>query len=255
MSALTWLRVARRVRGLSAQRELPNLEALLEAEAGQPSNDFRIAARVVPPVMCFVGAIFLTIALATHFYPMLAGVVLFGVAAGVLWKVFDHMDRKISPSKARLRKLADVVMKRYSGFGNIVGLDPALSPTVGEVLDQAAAIYMKHSAATPSKDSKLFADSQAKAVRALEDAMARMMELAEPQGVRAQELELSKGWARQLLQEMRGMDRALDAHAQSLAASSVAGAIDPMAGLREARLELQRIDTAVDELEQNRIQG
>ncbi len=179
----------------------------------------------------------------------LSGAVAFMALAYGAWLVCDRLDKAIPRSKARIRKLSEQLVARLSRFANVMGLDPALSPAVGKVLDESAGIYLKHSPDFREDQANPFSENHLKAVRALEEAMARMLELATPQTVRAQELELSRGWAVPLLQEMRALDRALDEHARAMLHDASNA---PLVGLREARLDLQGLGTALDELEQAR---
>lgn len=248
MGALSWIRVATKAVGLKSPPEYPHLEALLEAEEGQPHNDFRVLARILPPAL----GVFISVALFAGLWhkPLVLGATLIVnvVLMGALWKVLDYFDRAITPSKARIRKLGDGIWHRLHEFGNLVGVQPALSPTVGQVLDEAAAIYIKHSAQQEA-DDKVFGESYAKARRALEEAMARMLELAVPATPQQQELLFAAGWALPLLQEMRDMDLALS---QPLEASLPN---DPLANLRAARMEILGIETAIDELERTQARG
>jgi hypothetical protein len=172
------------------------------------------------------------------------------VFAPALWYICDRMDKSMTPSKRRIRKTSEEIWARYRSLKSIVGVEPALSHNVGQLLDEAAFIYQKHF--TPDKPVKNPSEPYARALNALEEAMARMLELGKPASVQAQELELASGWAKPLLQEMRDMDRALEHHRQAAAATELLGGSDPIAGLREARLELQRTESAMIELEQHR---
>src|SRR5579859_4259422 len=135
MGALSLLRVVRRVPGLGNQPEYPNLEALLEAESGQPGNDYRIASRVAPPIVGAVGlAIFIPLAILRGPAYVL-GAIAFAAIAGALWLIFDQLDKRIPPAKKRIRELCEGLLKRYRGFGNMVGVEPALSPAVGKLID------------------------------------------------------------------------------------------------------------------------
>lgn len=242
---MSWYRAARRVVGLSSQPEYPNLEALLEAEAGQTDNGYFLAARIVPPIASTLGlAVFLPLAIifSPLFYIGIAG--FFALAAG-FWFLFDFLDRSISAPKKRIRKLASLIWARYGGISNLVGVEPAISATVGHVLDDAAAIYLRHSDPTSSRKSS--SDAYRRAHQALEVAMAKMLELATAPNLRSQELEFESGWALPLLQEMRQVDIALTQLAQYAANDFP---VDPLANLREARAELTGVVSAIDELEQ-----
>jgi len=247
MGALAWYRAARKVVGLSPLPEFPNLEALLESEEGEADEDFRLLARIIPPAIGIVGTvIFGWVAWVKH--PAFAlGVLGMWAVAGALWLVFDRMDKSISRSKARVRKLSKEIWERYHSLGHIIGAASPVAPSVAAMLDDAAAIYLKHAAS----DAKSLDEPRIKAIRAIETAMARMLDLAMPVTVGAQELELGAGWAQPLLQEMKEIDKALDRYAIADSQGLLSG--DPLAGLREARLELQGIETAVGELEQTRL--
>jgi hypothetical protein len=232
---------------MSPPPEYPNLEALMEAEEGQPHNDFRILARVVPPITILVGcSVFIPLAFTVSAL-FIIGVFGFMALAAGIWYICDRIDKAIPRSKARIRKLCEVIWSRYRGFANIVGVDPALSPSVAKVLDEAAAIYLKR-ATTREAQQRHYGESHLKALEALEEAMARMLQLGEPATVREQDLALAAGWAQPLLQEMREVDVVLQ---QPLRSNDAITSTDPLANLRIARLEIQGIETAFDELEEN----
>lgn len=230
---------------MSAQPEYPNLEALLEAEAGQPDKGYYLAARIVPPIGLTIGlGVFLPLALA--FSPFFhIGTIGFSLLAAGAWFLFNSLDRAISPSKKQIRKMASLIWGRYGGFGNLMGVEPAVSQTVGEVLDEAAAIYLKHSGVTGSAN-----EAYRRAYQALEIAMAKILDLAASPNVRNQELEFEAGWALPLLREMRQMDEALTRLAQYAAHASLP--VDPLANLKDARAELAGVVAAIDEVEQRR---
>lgn len=246
MSALTWFRFARKVVGLSANHGYPNLEKLLEAEEGQPHYDYRVIKLIVPGIVVATG-LGLIVSGLLDTSPILCsvGLCLFALA-GATWLGFNQLDKAITPTKARLRKNAEQIWTRYRRLSNVVGVDPALSPTVGAMLEEAAAIYFKH--APPKKRQKVV-DPQAKAIQAIEEGMAKMLELGKADTIQAQELELSCGWAEPLLSEMREVDRAIEQYRQVSAAQAVQSS-DPLVHLREARQELQSIESAIIELEQ-----
>ncbi len=244
MSVFFWLRIARKVTGLAAQPEYSCLESLLKEESDNPSDGYRIASYVVPPLIGVLGlGVFIPLALIKNPDFILGAVVTAAIAAAT-WVVFDRLDKAIAPSLSQIRKSSKSLLYRMVSFTNIVGVEPALDPEVGEILDEAAGIYMKHSAAIKEGYS-----SASKIATALEDAMARMMDLSTPVGARAQEMELARGWAPPLLQEMRDADKALDQHVQAGLPTQTTN--DPLAALREARMELQMTDAASQELEQN----
>lgn len=232
--------------GMAAQPEYPSLEALLEAEAGQPDQGYFLAARIVPPSgLAIALGIFLPLGLYVH--PLFhIGTVVFSLLAVGAWFLFDSLDRAITSGKKQIRKKASVIWSRYGGFGNLVGVEPVLSETVGEVLDEAAAIYLKHSG--PGGSPRATNEAYLRAHQALEFAMAKLLDLAVVSNVRSQELEFEAGWALPLLREMRQMDDALTRLAQY--ASHATLPLDPLANLRDARAELTGVVSAIDELEQ-----
>lgn len=248
MSTLYWLKIARRAK-LYKQPEYPNIEALLEAESQQPSDDFRTLAKVVPAVIAAFGFVTAVMAVVTqHNNWLFLSTLGSGALALGVWYIFDRLDKKIPPSRVDVRKHAKKITERMCGFSNIVGVEPAFSPAVGSMLDEAARIYLKHR----TEDSAVpFANNRAKASIALEEGMARLMELGLLPNCRAQDLEVEKGWAFALLQEMREMDVALDQHLRTALATDSTGVADPRANLRDARMELMRNESAIAEFEQN----
>ncbi|WP_144240941.1 hypothetical protein [Fimbriimonas ginsengisoli] len=241
MGSLTWYRAARRAVGLSSQPEYPNLEALLEAEASQPHSGYFYAARIVPPVGIVVGnGVF--VPLAMNFSPLFyIGAVGLSVVGGGLGILFNFLDRSLSPAKKHIRRQAHMIWGRY-GIGSLIGTSPVISPVVGQVLDEAASIYMRHA------QRKSSTEVHRRAFQALEVAMARLMELAAIENAQNQELEFDSGWALPLLQEMRQMDTALARLTQF--APSGSAPVDPLANLRDARAEVAGIVSAIDELDQ-----
>jgi len=242
MGALNWIRVATRAVGLRTPQAYPHLEALLESLEELPDNDYRLMARLMPPI--FGTAIGVMVGLACqHVVPLLiVGELANAGAMYGLWFGLDKADKSIPRSLKNLRKTAQPVWERYRGLGNLAGVAPALFPAVAEVLDEASAIYLKHTADREARRA-MFGDSYLKAQQALEGAMARMLDLATPPTIQQQELALNAGWAYSLLQEMRDMDVALSTPRPSVST-------DPVANLRAARLEIQGIESAIDELEE-----
>lgn len=240
MSTLYWIRIARKFTGLKLPAELPNLETLLEAESDQPSNDYRMLSYALPSVFATSGLVFLVPLIVTKILWFVIPIILFVAGAVVAWFVCDRLDKSIPQSRARIRKLSEELVKKFSAFTNIVGVDPAISPNVGAVLDEAAGIYLKH---IPAMKDPLCPSHNA--ALALEAAMARIMDLSVPVGIPSQEIELAKDWAQPLLQEMRDTDKVIADHAQS---GLTRPQDDPRAALREARIELQMSDAAAKEL-------
>lgn len=250
MGSLSWIRAARRAVGMSPQAEYPHLEALMEAEEGQPHYDYRVCAKVIPAIVGIVG-VAISILLVLFVNPaFMFGALGTGILATGLYFLFDWLDRRIPRSKAHLRKMSEGIWGRYKGFANMIGVAPALSPRVAAVLDEAAGIYLKHSNA-PDTRKEVLGEPRTRALQALEEAMARLLELGQPQTAEAQDLELAAGWAQPLLQEMRDMDQALDRHLQTAIAAQAINSADPRANLRDARMELLGNQSALEELEQD----
>ena len=250
VSMLYWLRMARRA-NLVKQPEYPNIEALIELEADKPGEDIRLAAKIVPPIVFGVGLAAGVIGVIfSHLLKLLWIPVLTGAIAVVLLLMFNYMARRISPGKARVRKRTKQLAQRICGFSNIVGVEPALAPLVGIMVDEAARIYLKHCSEDKPVREEMFASSRERAERAIEEGMARMLELGTQPSIIAQDLELQRGWAQPLLQEMRDLDTALDQHMKSSLGEPTSATPDPLAQLRQARHELQNLDSALGELEQ-----
>lgn len=241
MSAHGLTRMMRRVAGLPPAAEYPQLERLLEREAGQVHNDYRLLARVVPTIV-FAVSLF-----TASIWGMLGGLVL----AGLAWKLLDWLDRRIKPSQVVLRQRSERIWNRYDSLSRRFAREPVLDPRVGDILEDAAQIYLKHSTASKEWDHRVLTESHAKAVLALEVGMGRLLQLGEAETLRAQEVELQAGWAMPILQEMRELDGALDHHLKSRVAERAALTDDTAGRLREARLDLERMDAAIEELDQH----
>jgi hypothetical protein len=255
MGALSLLRIARRVPGMGNQPELPNLESLIEEEALKTKDEFHIARWVVPLVMSIVGpAVFIPLALAIHPLFLIGCFGLIGLGA-VLGTVFHFVAKRQDPTRIALRKSCQKLMHKFVGLKSLLGYSPVLSPKVAPILEEASAVYLRvrppFENSKRSKERLPWDESYRRAQGAMEEAMAKMLTLAEPETVQAQEVELSKGWAEPLLLEMKAAAEAIEGHIQrSREAALYDSNSAPLAGLREARAELERIDSAVSELQQ-----
>jgi hypothetical protein len=253
MSALSWLRLARRVPGLASQSELPNLETLVESEASKPRDEFHIARWVVPTVLTAVGlAVFVPLTITVHSLFVLGAFGLPALGAGV-GIVCHTIARKITPSQVRLRKRCQKLAGRLIGLKNLLGFGPVLSPRVAGLLEEAAAVYLRSlpSQDAPEANSPLWSEPYRKARAAMDEAIAQILSLAEPESVQAQEVELDRGWAQPLLQEMEATAELLERQTRDLKASAlVDGELAPLAGLRDARTEMLQLQSAAEELEQ-----
>lgn len=253
MSSLSTLRFFRRLPGLDKQPTYPDLEALIESEAEKASDEFHIARWVVPLVLSAVGVgvfIPLTIKLSPFFLFGTFGLMTVGAILGLS---FHFVAKRITPRQIQLRKRTKTVRGRLVSMRNILGFDPALSPKVGAVLNEAAQLYLQVCGEEPDADS-LWPEAGDRARAAMEEAMTRMLELAEPENIQAQEAVLARGWAVPLLSEMRALAKALEAHHTNKRMSALtASELDALAGLREARADLERLDQAAQELDLKRL--
>jgi len=248
MSSLSWLRAVRKVPGLNKQPTYPDLEALVEAEAEKTGDEYHIARWVVPLVGVAAGtAIFLPLAIlfSPYFYLGMGGLAAVGSGIGYICHL---IARQVSPSQIALRKSTRSLRNRLVTVKNLLGFDPALSPAVGEILNEASKLYLQvcHD---PKPSPTIWPEAYQRAQAAMEEAMTRMLELAEPATVPAQDAALARGWAGPLLAEMKELAKTLETHERTLKASPLgASDSDALAGLREARVELERLDQATQEL-------
>lgn len=231
------------------------METLVEADALKLKDEFHIARWVVPLAMGVAGlATFIPLALTIS--PLfLIGAVGVPLVGGILGMIFHTLARRITPTEIRLRKRCRLLMMRLNGLKNILGFDPVLSPKVAAILEEAATLYLKVRPTTDamaSDDSDgLWSDAFSRARHAMDEAMAQMLALAEPETALAQDAELAYGWALPLLEEMRATARIVEEHAAKAHGVALADQqLAPLAGLRDARAELQRLESAVSELEQ-----
>jgi len=96
----------------------------------------------------------------------------------------------------------------------------------------------------------MWPEARLRARAAMEEAMTRMLELTEPPNGPAQEAVLARGWAMPLLAEMKALAKAMAEHEEGQRRSPIASSdADALAGLREARVELERLDQATQELD------
>lgn len=245
MASLSWVRLTRRVTGIVQQNELPNLEALIDAEAErQPTRTYFILSCAIPASIATFGglSVFLAWISGNSGLTLLPGSIATVLLSAAAWYIFFRLYRSVPKSLRYLRDLIAKFSEKYASFGNIVLGEQSLSPQFAPILDEAAGIYLKHSfdgrksnAATPEKAHK-----------ALEEAMTKLMETALLKEIEAQNLALT--WAEPMLVEMRKLDQTLTENA--LRSHRLAPA-DPLANLREAREELETNNTAISELEEH----
>jgi hypothetical protein len=248
VSSLTWLKLARKVPGLNRQPEFPHLESLIEQEGQHASEELLVARWLVPLILTVVGlSVFIPLMILVH--PMfLLGTLGLPSLGIVLGFVFHSMVKSLPPARIELRKQCRKLGERLLGFKNLIGIEPALSPRVGEVLDEAAMLYLRiRSRADSVARSNLGIDSLSKAADAMEDAMAKLLQLAEPDGIAAQDAALSGSWGEQIVSEMRRLDKALESSERNAQASRMIES-DALARLRETREEIENTESAVLEL-------
>lgn len=255
MGALSILRVARRFTGLN-KSEYAHLETLIEEEAVKIKDGYHHARWICAASgALFAFGCFMPLALTVHplFWIGTAGMCLIG---GTLGYIFHRLAKQISPPQMRLRQRCMKLGHRLISFKNLMGAAPILSPKVAEFLDEAAATYLlaRPHSERDRKGALLEAwdDATARAQRGMDEAMAQMLALAEPESPQAQEAELARGWAKPLLEEMKATAQALAHSARSASfAAQMDPASAPLATLKDARADLERLDSAVSELEQD----
>lgn len=250
MGALSWVRFARRLPGVVRQRELTNLEALLDLEAErQPTRNLYISSIAVPAVTAtFSGlSVFGAWVSGTRGLPLALGTV-FGLAlTAATWFIFYRLYQAIPPSKRRLRDLIIKFSQRYGSFENIILGEKVLPEEFALLLDEAAGIYLLHGYGE-GRSTPVVADKAvpAKAVLAIEDAMSKLLEVAQLKDPASQRQALV--WANPLLEEMRLLSRSLEEHALAAKREDQA---NPLNSLRLARAELDNSTTAIQELNQH----
>lgn len=256
MSALSFLRLARKLPGLNKQAQYPNLEVLIDEESKKVKDGYH-HARWITPLSGLVLALgcFMPLALTVHplFWIGTAGMAAIG---GVLGLVFHRLAIRISPTQMKLRQRCMKLGNRMISLKSLFGTMPALSPKVAEVLEDSASTYLKVRP-SPDRDAArprpaVWDEPTIRALRAMDEAMSQMLALAEPETPQAQEVELNRGWAQTLLAEMKATAQALELSSRSAGlAAELDSAASPLANLRDARSDLERLESAVSELEQD----
>jgi len=248
VSSLTWLKLARKVPGLNRQPEFPHLESLIEQEGQHASEELLVARWLVPLILTVVGlSVFIPLMIFVHplFLIGMLGLPTLGIVLGL---VFHSMVKSLPPARIELRKQCRKLGERLLGFKNLIGIEPTLSPKVGQLLDEAAKLYLRAKVrADSSANTNLASESVSKAADAMEDAMAKLLQLAEPDGVAAQDAALSGSWAEQILSEMQRLDKAVESSDRNAQASRMIET-DALARLRETREEIENTESAVMEL-------
>ena len=218
----------------------------MDSEGQQPYEGYRYASFIVPLVGLVIGGLFAFVSPyeREHSYIHSAFFIALG---GVLGGIFFRWDHLISAERKRVRKGAKSLLMRCRSLKNLIGVEAPIAPSVGNVLEQGAAIYMRH-----VKKERFFEPSAAKqltkAESAIEAGMARLLDLASPPSAALQEVELSQGWALQVLKEMQALDTAIARQGELPAQGSVR---DTLLRLRDARGELEDFEAARVELDQS----
>jgi hypothetical protein len=244
MPALSWVRLTRRIPGLVRQRELANLEALIDVEEGrQPTRNLFVLSCAIPAGIAIFGgmSVFFAWIAGNKGLPLALGTALTVILAAGAWLTFFTLYRSVPPSKRRLRELIFKLSRRYASFGNIVLGEKLLSDPFATLLDEAAGIYLRYDSGAVNPTT----DAPAKAMTAIEEAMSKLLEAALLIDRVAQDKALS--WAQPILEEMRLLDQSLAEHALSVESDDM---IDPLAGLRAVRVEVETRTTAIQELNQ-----
>ncbi len=245
MGAMYWVRLSRRLTGAVRQRELANLEALIDAEENrEPARNLFILSCAIPAGIATFGGLSVFAAWVTgnRGLPLLIGSVATAVLAAAAWFIFYRLYRAIPPAQRHLRDLILKFGQGYTSFGNVVSGDMALSEPFATLLDEAAGIYMRHCSAKADSQS----EPSSKAMKAIEEAMTKLMEVAVQKEHAVHNRALT--WAQPMLEELRLLDQSLLEHA--IAADREAFA-DPLANLRGARAELETGKMAAEELDQH----
>jgi len=241
MGVLSWVRLARQVPGVVRQAALPDLEALIDAESGrQPSYNYFVLSCAIPAGIATFGgfSVFVAWLSGNSGLPLILGTALTAILTAAAWFIFYRLYTSVPPSRRHLRGLILKFGKQYGSFGNIMLGEQSMPQNFATLLDEAAGIYLRHGAAEGS--------ASAKTVGAIEDAMARLMEIAVLRDPQAQSRAMSR--AEPLLVELRLLDQSLLEHVKLAERQALA---DPLANLREARVELETSNTAAEELEQH----
>ncbi|MGE0001672.1 MAG: hypothetical protein AB7F50_01665 [Fimbriimonadaceae bacterium] len=255
MSRLTLLRVARWAKGRVADAEYPHLETLVDEETAKVSDGYHYARWIVPMVgVGLAAACFLPLALIGHplFWIGVAGLPVLGGGLGAVFHVFAS---RISPTQLEIRKRCIALANKLTSAQNLLGHSPVVSPRIARILDEAAAVYLKvrpnseRDRRTRSVDA--WSEASQGALRAMDDAMAQLLALADPVSPSAQESVLEQGWAKPLLAEMKATADALANQrvAAQLTGEGLHSAAAPLSQLSEARAQLQRLETALQELD------
>jgi len=228
--------------GLAPQAEYPQLEAFLEHEVQNPTVDWRILQIVFTSVFGGMGALGTIVSLAAHKMAIEPLWVIFAVAGIASWFVCGRLLHTVRPARLQIHKKSEQILGRLSHLTNLVGIQEALAPEVGMVLDEAAGIYRTYCEKADPKDA-----NSSRAIQALEAGMAKLLDLGTLESPAAQTLEFDRGWAMPLLREMRRTAELLDRQRSGGLALSPD---DPLATLREARAELEVREAARIELDQ-----
>ena len=245
MGVLSWVRLSRRLPGVVRQRELVNLEALIDIEEGrQPTRNLFILSCAIPAGIGTFGgfSVFLAWISGNKGLLLLLGIAATAILAAAAWYLFFRLYRAVPLSQRRLRDLLSKFSKQYASFGNIILGEKTLSDPFALVLDEAAGIYLRYRAAADNPSTS----APDKAMRAIDDAMSKLLEVALLKDQVAQDQSLT--WTEPILEEMRLLDRSLAEYALT---SRPIGLDDPLARLREARADLDTSTAAIQELDQH----
>ena len=245
MGAMYWVRLSRRLPGVVRQRELANLEALIDAEENrEPARNLFILSCAIPAGIATFGglSVFAAWVMGNKGLPLILGSAATVVLSAAAWFIFYRLYRAIPPAQRHLRDLILKFGQRYTSFGNVVSGDMCLAEPFATLLDEAAGIYLRHCSVKDSNAS----EPSTKAMRAIEEAMIKLMEVAVQTEHAAHNRALA--WGQPMLEELRLLDQSLLEHASAVDREAFA---DPLANLRGARAELETGAKAAEELDQH----
>lgn len=250
MSAISFLRITRRFRSSDSQTEYPNLETLIEQEGDKIKDGYHYARWITPLAGNLVAfGCFLPLAILASPWFWIGTAVFSGVTL-ILGVVFHILAKRITPIQLKLRQKCMKLGLRMISLRSLLGSVPPISPQVAELLEEAARTYLSVVPSTPQENS-YFEESARKAQVGLEAAMLQLLSLADAETPAAQEKELDRGWAQPLLAEMQATVARLENSRRTL--SGTMGnhiSSGPIAALREVQSDLDRLETAVTELNQ-----
>lgn len=243
MAALSWVRVSRRFTSFIRQKELPNLEAWLDAEARrQPAYTYFILSCAIPAGIGIFGfgTVFVSWITGNTGIPIIIGTAVTIILAAITWFIFFRLHQSVSPLQRQLRKLVAQFTARYASFSNMIVGENPMSEEFANLIDRAAAIYNSCSSPTFANHR----DFSPQVVIAMEKAMIKLIEVAVLNDKDAENQALA--WAAPLVDELELVHQALINKSQELPESDTT---DPLANLRSIRIDIESQHAAEKELD------